>query len=150
MYCFVKFVLSPSALFTVQVTRPSHQAEFGGNVTMECTFLSGGSEQNLSVFWSRIHPDSFMEVYRMENGKEDLQFQNPRYRGRVQLRRSELKNGRAVLEISNLRINDSGMYQCLMEMGGADYKQTALTVRGLLLVSLLRCQITFYVIPVFL
>ncbi|KAJ8260562.1 hypothetical protein COCON_G00162850 [Conger conger] len=116
-------------LFTVQVTRPLLQAEFGGNVTMECTFLSGDPEQSLSVFWSRTHPDS-MEVYRLENGEEDLRLPDPHYSGRVQLKRGELKSGRAVLQISDLRITDSGTYQCLMEKGGADYKQIHLAVRA--------------------
>ncbi|XP_064164132.1 uncharacterized protein LOC135239422 isoform X1 [Anguilla rostrata] len=119
-----------SALFTVQVTRPSQQAEFGGNVTMECTFPPGDTEQSLSVFWSRVHPQPTVEVYRLQNGLEDLRVPDPQYRSRVRLMKEELKDGRAVLQISNLRITDSGTYQCLMEMGGADYKQTALTVRA--------------------
>ncbi|KAJ8286610.1 hypothetical protein GJAV_G00041110 [Gymnothorax javanicus] len=118
------------ALFTVEVSQRSYQAEFGGTVMMECKFPLGDSEQNLSVFWSRIQPGLSMEVYQLENGLEDLTFQDPHYHGRVRLLQEELKKGRAVLQISNLRINDSGMYQCLLERGGADYKQTALTVRA--------------------
>ncbi|XP_036385466.1 uncharacterized protein si:ch211-241b2.5 [Megalops cyprinoides] len=118
------------ALFTVEVTKPFHLAEFRGNVTMECIFLPGGGEESLSVFWRRILPEPPMEVYKLENGKEDLSSQDPQYRDRVRLLRDELRRGRAALQISHLRINDSGTYQCLVEMGGADYKQTILAVKA--------------------
>ncbi|KAG7477045.1 hypothetical protein MATL_G00089390 [Megalops atlanticus] len=128
----LQIVLWPGvpALFTVEVTKPFHLAEFRGNVTMECIFLPGGSEESLSVFWRRILPEPPMEVYKLENGKEDLSSQAPQYRDRVRLLRDELRRGRAALQISHLRINDSGTYQCLVEMGGADYKQTTLTVKA--------------------
>ncbi|KAJ8339006.1 hypothetical protein SKAU_G00357920 [Synaphobranchus kaupii] len=130
LFLILQVVLWPRvpALFTVEVTKPSHQAEFEGNVTMECRFLPGGSEGGLSVFWRRIHPEPPMEVYRLEKGQEGLVFQDPYYKGRVWLMREELTNGRSVLQISDLRITDSGTYRCLVEMGGVDYKQTVLTV----------------------
>ncbi|KAI1904803.1 hypothetical protein AGOR_G00009440 [Albula goreensis] len=116
------------ALFTVEVSKPSYKAEFLGNVTMECSFLPGDREQNVSVFWRRILPKPPMEVYKLDNWQEDLSTQDPHYRGRVRLKKEELRNGRVLLQISNLRINDAGTYQCLVEMGGADYKQTTLNV----------------------
>ncbi|KAG9354159.1 hypothetical protein JZ751_012283 [Albula glossodonta] len=119
---------SPLALFTVEVSKPSYKAEFLGNVTMECSFLPGDRVQNVSVFWRRILPKPPMEVYKLDNWQEDLSTQDPHYRGRVRLKKEELRNGRVLLQISNLRINDAGTYQCLVEMGGADYKQTTLNV----------------------
>ncbi|KAM9516753.1 programmed cell death 1 ligand 1-like isoform 4-T6 [Salvelinus alpinus] len=97
---------------------------------MGCRFQPGGQGPNLSVIWHRIWPPPVVEVYRLENRQEDLTSQNPQYRGRVRLVTEEMTNGWAKLEVSMLRINDSGTYQCLVEMAGADYKQTTLTVKA--------------------
>ncbi|KAL0965855.1 hypothetical protein UPYG_G00286640 [Umbra pygmaea] len=119
-----------AALFTVEVDSPSYLAEFHGDATMGCRFQPGSQDLNLSVIWHRISPDPIVEVYRLENGQEDLSSQNPHYQGRARLVLTELINGWAKLELSELRIGDSGVYQCLVEMGGADYKQTTLTVKA--------------------
>ncbi|XP_029484325.1 programmed cell death 1 ligand 2-like isoform X4 [Oncorhynchus nerka] len=128
----LQVVLWPTlaALFTVEVDSPFHVAEFRGVVTMGCRFQPGGQGPDLSVIWHRIWPPPVVEVYRLENRQEDLTSQNPQYRGRVRLVTEEITNGWAKLELSMLRINDSGTYQCLVEMAGADYKQTTLTVKA--------------------
>ncbi|CDQ85362.1 programmed cell death 1 ligand 1 isoform X1 [Oncorhynchus mykiss] len=119
-----------AALFTVEVDSLSHVAEFHGDVTMGCRFQPGGWDPNLSVVWQRVQPLPDVEVYRMDNGQEDLTSQNLQYRGRARLVSEELTNGWAKLHVSSLRINDSGVYRCLVELGGADYKQTTLTVKA--------------------
>ncbi|XP_035632651.1 programmed cell death 1 ligand 1-like isoform X2 [Oncorhynchus keta] len=128
----LQVVLWPTlaALFTVEVDSPFHVAEFRGVVTMGCRFQPGGQGPDLSVIWHRIWPPPVVEVYRLENRQEDLTSQNPQYRGRVRLVTEEITNGWAKIEVSMLRINDSGIYQCLVEMAGADYKQTTLTVKA--------------------
>uniref|UniRef100_A0A4W5PXT0 Programmed cell death 1 ligand 2 n=1 Tax=Hucho hucho TaxID=62062 RepID=A0A4W5PXT0_9TELE len=119
-----------AALFTVEVDSLSHVAELDGDVTMGCRFQPGGWDRNLSVIWQRVQPLPDVEVYRLDNGQVDLTSQNLQYRGRARLVLEELTNGWAKLHVSRLRINDSGVYQCLVEMGGADYKQTTLTVKA--------------------
>ncbi|CAB1352080.1 unnamed protein product, partial [Coregonus sp. 'balchen'] len=118
-----------AAMFTVEVDSLSHVAEFHGDVTMGCRFRPGGRDPNLSVIWQRVWPLPVVDVYKLENGREDLTSQDLQYHGRAWLVSEELTNGWAKLHVSRLRINDSGIYQCLVEMGGADYKQTTLTVR---------------------
>ncbi|XP_064798133.1 programmed cell death 1 ligand 2-like isoform X2 [Oncorhynchus masou masou] len=141
----LQVVLWPTlaALFTVEVDSPFHMAEFRGVVTMGCRFQPGGQGPDLSVIWHRIWPPPVVEVYRLENRQEDLTSQNPQYRGRVRLVTEEMTNGWAKLEVSMLRINDSGTYQCLVEMAGADYKQTTLTVKAsykTIVKSMKRCR----------
>uniref|UniRef100_W5MVF8 CD274 molecule n=1 Tax=Lepisosteus oculatus TaxID=7918 RepID=W5MVF8_LEPOC len=120
------------ALFTVDMTESSFLAEFRGNVTMECRFPTGGGEtlSSLRVYWHRILPEPLLEVYKLESGKEDLSTQHPRYKGRVNLQKDRLKQGQAVLQMSNLTISDSGKYRCIVEQGGADYKEATLNVRA--------------------
>ncbi|KPP66894.1 hypothetical protein Z043_114563 [Scleropages formosus] len=118
------------AFFTVEISSPSYQAELYGDVALECRFPPGDGTVPLSVFWGRLQPGQNLVVYNMINGQEDLNSQDFSYRGRVNLKKEELSKGRAVLHISHLRMNDSGRYQCLLEMGSVDYKQTTLTVKG--------------------
>ncbi|XP_048876972.1 uncharacterized protein si:ch211-241b2.5 [Brienomyrus brachyistius] len=128
----LQVVLLPSiqGLFTVEVASPSYQAEFDGSVSMECRFAPVDRTSNLSVFWHRILPRPPLGVYSLQNGQEDLSFPDPHFSGRVELLKDSLRSGKALLNINKLRINDSGTYQCLVEMVGADYKQTTLTVKA--------------------
>uniref|UniRef100_A0A4W4DWF2 Si:ch211-241b2.5 n=1 Tax=Electrophorus electricus TaxID=8005 RepID=A0A4W4DWF2_ELEEL len=53
-----------------------------------------------------------------------------RFRGRAQLVKEDLLKFRAVLELSQLQLNDSGMYRCIVKHQDVDYKQTKLTIWG--------------------
>ncbi|XP_048835040.1 programmed cell death 1 ligand 1-like isoform X2 [Brienomyrus brachyistius] len=117
------------ALFTVEMS-PYYLAELHENVTMECRFPPGDGKAALSVFWDRLSPPPRLEVYKMVDGRNDINSQDPQFRGRVRLQDDELTKGRALLQISDVKINDSGQYQCLVEMGAGDYKQTTLTVQA--------------------
>ncbi|XP_066566825.1 programmed cell death 1 ligand 1 isoform X2 [Amia ocellicauda] len=130
----VQVVLFPTipGLFTVEMTNNSYLAEIGGVITMECRFPAedGVILSGLNVHWHRIQSSGSLEVYRLVNGQEDLTFQHSQYKGRVCLQKEKLPMGLAVLQISNLSISDSGKYRCLIELGGADYKEFTLTVRA--------------------
>ncbi|XP_041128450.1 programmed cell death 1 ligand 1-like [Polyodon spathula] len=117
------------ALFTVEMAETFYLAEFGKTVKMECIFPTGGSLDSVNVYWHRMLSNgSEYEVYTLVNGNEDLQSQHPEYKGRAHMKPDLLRKGRAVLEISNVKISDSGLYRCLIKMGGADYKHATLSV----------------------
>ncbi|KAK6494252.1 programmed cell death 1 ligand 1-like, partial [Huso huso] len=119
------------ALFTVEMTKTLYLAEFGNTVKMECRFKMEGSLDSINVYWHHMLSNgSEYEVYTLLNGKQDLQSQHPEYKGRVHMKPDLLRMGRAELEISNVKISDSGSYRCLIKMGGADYKQATLSVKG--------------------
>ncbi|KAL4594042.1 programmed cell death 1 ligand 1-like [Arapaima gigas] len=120
----------PLAIFTVTVSSSSYQAELCGNVTMECRFPPGDGTTPLSLHWNRLEPDRRLVVYQMVNGHEHMNSQDSQYRGRVHVKKEELRHGRAVLQISDLRMSDSGKYQCVVELRGVDYKQTTLAVKA--------------------
>ncbi|KAM7393016.1 hypothetical protein PAMA_007910 [Pampus argenteus] len=128
----VMFQPSLSAvLFTVEAEQTKYTSEFGGDIAMRCRFQPVPSNilTGLKVTWHWITSHSAREVYMMDNGKENLSSQDPDFHGRVKVLTEELKNGQAVLQVSRLRINDSGMYQCLVQTGeGADYKKIKLSV----------------------
>ncbi|TWW65981.1 T-lymphocyte activation antigen CD80 [Takifugu flavidus] len=122
-----------SALFTVEAEQVQYQSEFGGDVVLGCRFgLQPGlsvSASNLTVTWYWISSYSSREVYQLDNWVEQLAHQDPVYLGRATLLKEELKNNWAKLKISDLRISDSGTYQCLVQIGQeADYKEVLLSV----------------------
>ncbi|GLD55223.1 uncharacterized protein AKAME5_000774600 [Lates japonicus] len=125
----VIFQPSLSVLFTVEAERPMYTSEFGGDVVMGCRFQPKltNPQADLKVTWNWLSSTSSREVYQMNNGKEHSA--SPEYQGRVRLFTEELNEGWAKLQVSRLRINDSGVYQCLVQTGeGADYKAITLSV----------------------
>ncbi|XP_062269526.1 uncharacterized protein LOC133975561 [Platichthys flesus] len=125
----VLFQPSLSDLFTVEADRNTYESEFGRDVVMGCKFhpLPSNSDQDLKVSWHWIISGDSRDVYRINNGVE--QPASPEYYGRVTLLKEQLRSGWAKLKLSNLRINDSGTYQCLVETAkGADYKTITLSV----------------------
>ncbi|KAI3362398.1 hypothetical protein L3Q82_012696 [Scortum barcoo] len=122
-----------AVLLTVEAEQRSYQADFGGDVVMGCRFQPKLSSPNasLKVTWHRIISGADQEVYRMDNELELLASQDPNYRGRARLLHDELKDGWARLQLSGLRINDSGRYQCSVRTAeGADYTTITLSVKA--------------------
>ncbi|KAM7369101.1 hypothetical protein PAMP_013398 [Pampus punctatissimus] len=128
----VMFQQSLSAvLFTVEAEQTKYTSEIGGDVAMRCRFQPVPSNilTGLKITWHWITSHSAREVYMMDYGKENLSSWDPDFHGRVKLLTEELKKGWAVLQVSRLRINDSGIYQCLVQTEeGADYKKITLSV----------------------
>uniref|UniRef100_A0A8C3RFF3 Programmed cell death 1 ligand 2 n=1 Tax=Cyanoderma ruficeps TaxID=181631 RepID=A0A8C3RFF3_9PASS len=122
------------ALFTVEVPQQLYTTEYGNNVTMECRFPVNGSVDLglLTVVWEQKR-QSFLkskEVYTFRNGKALHASQHPDYIGRASLLHSELKVGRAILQITNVKMTDAGSYLCLIDYQGVDYKYIALEVKA--------------------
>ncbi|XP_037607921.1 uncharacterized protein LOC119477840 [Sebastes umbrosus] len=129
----LQLVLKPSlaVLFTVEAEQTAYKSKFGGDVVMGCRFQPKlpNIHADLKVTWQWIGSTSAREVYHMDNRKERLESRDPDYRGRVKLLDAELEQGWAKLQISRLRINDSGTYQCLVQTAeGSDYKTISLSV----------------------
>ncbi|XP_048787923.1 programmed cell death 1 ligand 2-like isoform X1 [Lagopus muta] len=123
-----------SALFTVEVPQQLYVVEYGSNVTMECRFPVNGSLNLglLSVVWEQKRQGQLesRDVYTLRNGKALLSSQHHDYMGRAALLHNELKSGRAILQITSVRITDVGSYLCLIDYQGADYKYITLEVKA--------------------
>lgn len=123
--------LQPSlaALFTVEAERTTYLSKYGGDVVMGCRFSSNPAnpQHDLKVIWQWMDAKPSEEVIRLGHNLENST--SPKYQGRVKLLTDELKNGWAKLKISDLRITDSGIYQCLVQTTeGTDYKTITLSV----------------------
>ncbi|NXL38629.1 PD1L1 protein, partial [Glaucidium brasilianum] len=122
------------ALFTVEVPQQLYIVEYGSNVTMECRFPVNGSLNLglLTVVWEqkRQSQSKSKEVYTLRNGKAFPPSQHHDYIGRAALLHSELKLGRAILQITSVKITDAGSYLCLIDYQGVDYKYITLEVKA--------------------
>ncbi|KAM6033316.1 programmed cell death 1 ligand 2-like [Chlamydotis macqueenii] len=123
-----------SALFTVEVPQQLYVVEYGSNVTLECRFPVNGSLNLglLTVVWEqkRQGQSKSKEVYTLRNGKAFFPSQHHDYIGRAALLHSELKLGRAILQITSVKITDAGSYLCLIDYQGVDYKYITLEVKA--------------------
>ncbi|XP_020563390.1 programmed cell death 1 ligand 2 [Oryzias latipes] len=122
---------SLSVLFTVEAEQTMYSSEFGGEVVMGCRFSKKATQPNsdLKVTWHWTSSGLHQELIRLDNTADYSV--PPKYQGRVKLLTEELKNGWAKLQLSNLRINDSGTYQCLVQTtDGTDYKTMTLSVKA--------------------
>ncbi|XP_072453319.1 programmed cell death 1 ligand 1 isoform X2 [Notamacropus eugenii] len=112
--------------FSVSVPKDYYKACYGSNVTMECSFPVGErlDLSALTVYWDK--KKEFL--VKFVHGEEDLKIQksNPRLRHL----NDQLSKGKSLLHITDVKIEDAGVYRCLIGYGGADYKWITLTVNA--------------------
>ncbi|XP_078070217.1 programmed cell death 1 ligand 2-like isoform X2 [Mustelus asterias] len=122
---------SVTAIFMVTAPRSSYSASYGNNITMECRFPveSNFNTKQIKVYWHHMLNDGSSQlVYKLFNGEPILQDLPQEYSERVFMLLDELRSGRAVLEINQVRVSDAGTYRCVIDLNGVDYKETALEV----------------------
>lgn len=128
VFCPLKAVPLSFAAFTITAPKDLYVVEYGSNVTMECRFPV---EQKLDllalvVYWEKEDK----EVIQFVEGEEDLKPQHSSFRGRAFLPKDQLLKGNAVLQITDVKLQDAGVYCCMISYGGADYKRITLKVNG--------------------
>lgn len=116
----------------MSVIQPHYSAEYGSNVTIGCRFPTDNSLNltQLNIFWQQKLSDEAKEVYKLQNGREDLSGQHRHFQGRATLLYEELKRGYSMLHITHLRITDAGRYLCVVNYREADYKYIDLKIEG--------------------
>ncbi|NWT61841.1 PD1L1 protein, partial [Erythrocercus mccallii] len=130
LYIFLFYWHFLNALFTVEAPQSLFTVERGNNVTMECTFPVNGKLEfrNLSVSWEK--KDELKQVYVLYKGEEDFKNQHRDFRGRIKLLKENLSFGQSLLQISDVKLRDAGVYRCVIIYGGADYKTIHLKVKA--------------------
>ncbi|KAF4077161.1 hypothetical protein AMELA_G00204880 [Ameiurus melas] len=118
------------ALFIVESEQDSYDGELHDKITMGCRFSHVPSVSRITIIWQRVSHLETVGVYQLDKGNENPNFTSVQYQSRVRLLREELEKFRAVIELSQLRLNDSGTYQCIVIQDEVDYKQTKLTIRA--------------------
>ncbi|KFO91184.1 Programmed cell death 1 ligand 1, partial [Buceros rhinoceros silvestris] len=131
LYIFLFYWHFLNALFTVEAPQSLYTVERGSNVTMECTFPVKGELmfRDLSVSWEK-KDEIKKQVYSLLKGKEDFKNQHSDFKGRIKLLKENLSLGQSLLQITDVKLRDAGIYQCVIGYRGADYKTINLKVNA--------------------
>ncbi|KFP02725.1 Programmed cell death 1 ligand 1, partial [Calypte anna] len=131
LYIFLFYWHFLNALFTVEAPKSLYTVERGNNVTMECTFpVHEKSEfRDLSISWEK-KDELRKQVYALIKGVEDFKSQHSDFKGRINLLKENLKLGQSVLQITDVKLRDAGIYRCVIGYGVADYKTISLKVKA--------------------
>ncbi|XP_033962496.1 coxsackievirus and adenovirus receptor homolog [Pseudochaenichthys georgianus] len=85
------------------------EAKPGEDVTLPCNSLTDANVTKL--VWKRPELED-VNVFFFRNKRADENYQDPRYRGRVELKDPEMKNGDVSVVLKKVTVSDTGTYQC--------------------------------------
>ncbi|KFW10216.1 V-set domain-containing T-cell activation inhibitor 1, partial [Eurypyga helias] len=93
-------------------------AFLGETVILPCTASSPGDVilSSSILYWQR----TTSVVHFVYNGQDLLLHQDKHYRGRTSLFLDQMRHGNFSLKLSNVQVNDSGLYTCIYKQTG-DY-----------------------------
>lgn len=86
------------------------RALVGDEVELPCRISPGKNATGMEVGWYRPPFSRVVHLYR--NGKDQDEEQAPEYRGRTQLLKETIGEGKVTLRIRNVRFSDEGGFTC--------------------------------------
>ncbi|XP_039358258.1 butyrophilin subfamily 1 member A1-like [Mauremys reevesii] len=115
-----------SAQFTV--TGPNHPiaASLDGEAVLPCHLSPRISAENMEVRWFRSQFSAIVHLYRY--GQDQYGQQMPEYRGRTELLKDDITNGRVSLRIHDIRPSDDGQYTCFFK-SNVSYEEALLELQ---------------------
>ncbi|XP_048081718.1 myelin-oligodendrocyte glycoprotein [Ursus arctos] len=104
--------LSCSSAGQFRVIGPGHpiRALVGDEAELPCRIYPGKNATGMEVGWYRPPFSRVVHLYR--NGKDQDAEQAPEYRGRTELLRDTMGEGKVTLRIRNVRFSDEGGFTC--------------------------------------
>ncbi|KAI5136481.1 Myelin-Oligodendrocyte Glycoprotein [Manis pentadactyla] len=104
--------LSSSYAGQFRVIGPGHpiRALVGDEVELPCRISPGKNATGMEVGWYRPPFSRVVHLYR--NGKDQDAEQAPEYRGRTELLKEAIAEGKVTLRIRNVRFADEGGFTC--------------------------------------
>ncbi|CAM5104483.1 unnamed protein product [Natator depressus] len=115
-----------SAQFTV--TGPDHPvtASLGGEAVLSCHLSPRMNAENMEVGWLRSQDSAVVHLYH--DGQDQYGEQMLEYRGRTELLKDDITNGRVSLRIRGVRPSDDGQYSCYFQ-SSASYEDALLELQ---------------------
>ncbi|XP_071375184.1 programmed cell death 1 ligand 1-like [Centroberyx affinis] len=112
--------------FTVSVTQSVYQAEEQCNVTLIWLYPATADMPLHTLFIDVLYvkPEPWRKIFRVENGVEDKLFPDEQYRGRMWCDAELARKGRIECQFSELRLNDTGTYHCVVAVGRDEHFKT--------------------------
>ncbi|KAG7496121.1 myelin P0-like [Solea senegalensis] len=79
----------------------------------DATLHLGCSDGEVTLIeWTRSDLQPLKYVFLYRNARSYANYQNPGYRGRVELRNPEIKDGDVSITVKNVSVDDAGLYKC--------------------------------------
>ncbi|XP_075769776.1 butyrophilin subfamily 1 member A1-like isoform X1 [Pelodiscus sinensis] len=104
-----------SAQFTVTGPERPIAASLGGEAVLSCHLSPRMSAESMEVRWFRSRFFAVVHVYR--DGQDQIGEQMPEYRGRTELLKHNIIDGKVSLRIRDVRPSDDGHYMCFFHSG---------------------------------
>uniref|UniRef100_K7FLG1 Ig-like domain-containing protein n=1 Tax=Pelodiscus sinensis TaxID=13735 RepID=K7FLG1_PELSI len=101
------------AQFTVTGSECPIAASLGGEAVLSCHLSPRMSAESMEVRWFRSRFSAVVHVYR--DGQDQFGEQMPEYRGRTELLKDNITDGKVSLRIRDVRPSDEGQYTCLFQ-----------------------------------
>uniref|UniRef100_A0A8C8S985 Butyrophilin subfamily 1 member A1 n=1 Tax=Pelusios castaneus TaxID=367368 RepID=A0A8C8S985_9SAUR len=110
------------------VVGPEHPipASLRGEAILSCHLFPRMSAENMEVRWIRSQLSTVVHLYK--NGKDQDGEQGLEYRGRTELLKDDIANGRVSLRIRDIRPSDDGQYTCVFQ-SGVSYEEALLELQ---------------------
>ncbi|XP_039374761.1 butyrophilin subfamily 1 member A1-like [Mauremys reevesii] len=115
-----------SAQFTVTGSDRPVTASLGGEAILPCHLSPRMSAENMEVKWLRSQDSAVVHLYR--DGKDQYGEHMLEYRGRTELLKDDITNGRVSLRIHDIRPSDDGQYTCYFQ-SRASYQDALLELQ---------------------
>ncbi|XP_038164194.1 uncharacterized protein LOC119798696 [Cyprinodon tularosa] len=100
-----------AATFVVNVTQSSYQAEENHNITLEWTFTTRPNRTR-TIYCCVLTLPREIVLYSVYEDIKETEFTDEHFKGRVQMDKDVLREGRIRFHLSRLRTEDSGLYVC--------------------------------------
>ncbi|KAK2863484.1 hypothetical protein Q5P01_003017 [Channa striata] len=111
MAAVILLLLSSPIIGQQQIT-----VKTGDNVPLQCLYPRGGNIKLLEWKRSDLKEKRFIFYFR---GKPLYKpYQHSTFRGRVELKDPQMKNGNASVILKKVTVNDTGTYECRAANGG--------------------------------
>ncbi|XP_015260664.1 PREDICTED: uncharacterized protein LOC107105060 [Cyprinodon variegatus] len=100
-----------AATFVVNVTQSSYQAEENHSITLEWTFTTRPNRTWI-IYCSVLTRPREIVLYSVYEDIKESEFTDEHFKGRVQMDKDVLREGRIRFHLCRLRTEDSGLYVC--------------------------------------
>ncbi|NP_001231728.1 butyrophilin, subfamily 1, member precursor [Sus scrofa] len=101
-------------------------AMLGGDTVLPCSVSPAMNLETMELWWFRSKPSEPVYVYR--DGVEQPGEQMVDFKGRAELLKDYINEGKVAVRIHNLRVSDNGMYKCFFKKGSY-YEEASLELK---------------------
>ncbi|XP_055983782.1 butyrophilin subfamily 1 member A1-like [Sorex fumeus] len=98
----------------------------GAETVLPCRVSPAMSVENMELRWFRSQISETVYVY--QDGMEQVEEQVVDYKGRTELVKDYITEGRVAVRIYSLRVSDNGIYKCLFKKGN-DFEEATLELK---------------------